>query len=155
MKTTPAQTHSMITHLFLITALLSAASAGAAEQNITEVIESARTSGANFVALGNQPDWHLAVYNRDYKVTFVTDAGAASYHFPATSPVLLRDLKPKATIYNIVSDTNAMRVVVLEKFCQDTKTGKAFGTTVEVDLDGREYYGCGEAIYPPAADESM
>jgi hypothetical protein len=33
--------------------LLPAASAGAAEQNITEVIESARTSGANFVALGN------------------------------------------------------------------------------------------------------
>lgn len=118
---------------------------------------SSATSGAgqpaavDFHALGHGPGWQLDIDQAGGRLNFTAEAGSGSYRFVKLGPDLTRG-NIKAVTYRIVDDTHHMNVVVLEMFCQDAQSGKAYAATVNVHLDGRKYTGCGEPVVERSRD---
>ena len=107
--------------------------------------------GADFHAVGHEPDWQLDIDYKSRQLHFTAAEGAGSYDYVKLGPDLTRgDIK--AITYRVVDDNHHMSVVVLEMFCQDMRSGKAYGATVNVRLDGREYVGCGEPVVERSTD---
>jgi uncharacterized membrane protein len=77
--------------------------------------------------------------------------GSGSYRFVKLGPDLTRG-NVNAITHRVVDDDHQMNVVVLEMFCQDAKSGKAYDATVNVHLDGRQYTGCGEPVVERSLD---
>ena len=100
--------------------------------------------GPDFMALGNNPDWHLEIFNASRAVVFTLASDVYKYRFPATGPSLYRD--KLTTIYRIPNDDHSFNVIVKGRSCQDSATGKAYETTVTVSFDGVGYLGCGDVL---------
>lgn len=100
---------------------------------------------ADFHALGHEPGWQLTIDQEGRRLNFTAEEGSGSYRFVKLGPDLTRG-NIKAVTYRVVDDTHHMNVVVLEMFCQDAQSGKAYAATVDVHLDGRKYTGCGEPV---------
>ena len=113
---------------------------------------SVAASGADFHAVGHDPDWQLEIDEQQLLLQFTSGAESGSHRYVKLGPDLTRG-KIKAVTYRVVDDTHHMNVVVLEMFCQDTQSGKAYGATVNVNLDGREYIGCGEPVVERSLEE--
>jgi len=94
---------------------------------------------SNYKGAGN--GWTLDINNRNHKVDFTSSTGTVSYKYPKFGPVV-RD-KGGKIIYFVHNRGHQMNVQVMEKACKDS-SGKAFGTTVAVVLDGTGYWGCGD-----------
>jgi putative lipoprotein len=115
------------------------------------VLASLAALSADFHAVGHEPDWQLDIDYTSRQLDFTAAEGAGSYRFAKLGPDLTRgDIK--AITYRVVDDDHHMSVVVLEMFCQDMRSGKAYGATVNVRLDGREYVGCGEPVVERSTD---
>jgi putative lipoprotein len=115
------------------------------------VLVSLAAVSADFHAVGHEPDWQLDIDYTSRQLDFIAAEGAGSYRFVKPGPDLTRgDIK--AITYRVVDDNHHMSVVVLEMFCQDMRSGKAYGATVNVRLDGREYVGCGEPVVERSTD---
>jgi len=110
----------------------------------SEICAGTMNTAVGFAALGHGPEWHLEIINNRNEMVFTTAAGTTIYGYTAFGPTLLN--ASNSTIYMTVNDSHAMSVVVHEQFCQDTKSGKAYGTTVTVWLDGVQFTGCGETV---------
>ena len=115
--------------------------AGAADQPAT----------ADYHAVGHGPDWALDIDYDSRQLEFTSVEGAGSYRYVKLSPDLTRG-NIRTITYRVVDSTHHMNVVVLEMFCQDALSGKAYGATVNVRLDGREYTGCGEPVVERSLD---
>ena len=105
--------------------------------------------GDDFHALGHEPGWQLDVYHEGRRLDFTAEEGSGSYRQTRSRPDA-RNVN--AITYRVVDDDYQMNVVVLEMFCQDAKSGKAYGATVNVHLDGRQYTGCGEPVVERSLD---
>ena len=103
------------------------------------------TDKADFHAIGHEPDWHLEIHYDSKQLDFTSEQGTGSYSYVRLGPDLSRD-SIRTFNYRVVHQDHSMHVAVLEKFCQDTQSGRAYGATVRVMLDGRNYQGCGEAV---------
>jgi uncharacterized membrane protein len=104
-----------------------------------------------FMAVGNDPDWRLDIEFSSNEMRLSTADGMVVHHYTRLGPTLRNDIN--TTIYRMHSSGHYMQVLVEEKFCQDSRTGKAYGATVTVRLDGAAYTGCGMDIVPPFEDE--
>jgi uncharacterized membrane protein len=100
--------------------------------------------GPDFMALGNNPDWHLEIFNESRTVIFTLESDVYKYRYPATGPSLYRD--ELTTIYRVPNDDHSLNIIVKGRECQDSATGKAYETTVIVSLDGVGYTGCGDVL---------
>jgi uncharacterized membrane protein len=110
-----------------------------------------RPGQADFHAVGHQPGWQLDIDYENRQLNFTAEEGSGTYRYVKLSPDLRRG-NIKAVTYRVVDDNHRMNVVVLEMFCQDSQSGKAYGATVNVHLDGREYTGCGEPVVERSLD---
>lgn len=106
--------------------------------------EDARRRGVDFRASGNEPGWHLEI-KRGRQMLFVGDYGARKLLMPA--PEVAEE--EAATRYSSASGSDALTVLVSDTPCHDTMMGTAYPATVEVQLNGKFYQGCGMALdYP-------
>lgn len=106
---------------------------------------------ADYRAVGHGPDWQLDIDYDSRQLEFISEEGSGSYRYVKLGPDLTRG-NIRAITYRVVDDTHHMNVVVLEMFCQDAQSGRAYGATVNVRLDGREYTGCGEPVVERSLD---
>lgn len=106
---------------------------------------------ADYRAVGHGPDWRLDIDYESRQLAFTSEEDSGSYRYVKLNPYLTRG-NIRTITYRVVDDTHHMSVVVLEMFCQDAQSGKAYGATVNVRLDGREYTGCGEPVVERSLD---
>jgi uncharacterized membrane protein len=102
------------------------------------------SSGIDFTAAGNNPDWHLEIVEKDNKVSFTTTTGVYVYNYPAGGPMLYPDRN--ATVYRVPNTEHTMTVTVKGIACQDNMSGKEHETTVTVTFDSEAYVGCGDVL---------
>jgi uncharacterized membrane protein len=103
------------------------------------------------IAVGNNPDWRLEVIFSSQAMKLSINDDIVVHHYTRLGPTLHNDIK--TTVYRMHSSDHYMQVIFEEKFCQDSQTGKAYGATVSVRLDGAVYTGCGMEIAPPFEED--
>lgn len=104
----------------------------------------ARARGASFRGIGQEPGWHLELFERD-SIVFVTDYGetrvvTAWPDAPAVDGTTARVVLDARTAMQTV------RVTVERRACHDSMSGQPFDFTVTVTLDGVAHDGCGRAL---------
>jgi uncharacterized membrane protein len=102
------------------------------------------SGGVDYMAVGNNPDWHLEIVEKDNEVSFTTADGVYVYKYPAPGPMLYPDRN--TTVYRVPNNEHTMTVTIKGVECQDSMTGKAYETTVMVSFDGIGYSGCGDVL---------
>lgn len=102
------------------------------------------STGIDFKAVGNSPDWHLEIVEKDNNISFTTADGVYAYTYPAGGPMLYPDRN--ATVYRVPNTEHNMTVTVKGIACQDSKSGKSYETTVTVTFDSKAYFGCGDVL---------
>jgi membrane-bound inhibitor of C-type lysozyme len=108
------------------------------------VWESAKLSGVDFRAVGNEPGWNLEI-REGKRIVFVTDYGKSRLEFAAPEPET--DRQAVRTTYQVQEGGHDLAVILERKPCRDIMSGEAFETTVTVRLDEYEYRGCGRALH--------
>ncbi len=103
-----------------------------------------------FHGTGSSPDWDLDIDFSGNTMSLKTADGTVSYHYTRLGPTLRR--AEKTIIYRTLIQHHYMNVVVVNRFCQDTTTGKAYTAIVTIRHDGRTYTGCGTEVMPPFED---
>jgi uncharacterized membrane protein/membrane-bound inhibitor of C-type lysozyme len=106
--------------------------------------EDARRRGVDFRASGNEPGWTLEV-KEGQQLLYVGDYGAMR--------LLLENPEKTADnsgfSYRASAGSDLIEVMVSDTPCTDTMKGTPFPLTVELQLNGRFYQGCGMAMdYP-------
>lgn len=112
------------------------------ENRRRSILEDARARGVEFRAFGNEPGWvwellsnrmvFVGAYGADRMTTSRVDAPNASTQGGA--------------VYLGVADSRRMTVRVVPGPCVDTMSGELTMFTVQVELDGKTYRGCGDAL---------
>jgi len=103
----------------------------------------AQRRGATFRAIGQEPGWHLEIFEGE-RIVFVTDYGARTVETPWPPPVV--DPETEAVVLNATAAGQSLGVTTRRAPCQDTMSGEPFEFTVRVTLDGREFSGCGRPL---------
>ncbi|MBT7719078.1 MAG: MliC family protein [Halioglobus sp.] len=106
--------------------------------------EDARRRGVDFRAVGNEPGWHLEVRG-DQHLLFVGDYGATKIMFSNVQTTEDRE----QLHYLSQDDDNSINVTVIESACIDTMKGDQFPYNVQVQLNDRNYQGCGRTLDHP------
>lgn len=107
----------------------------------SEPWDKARERGVTFRAVGNEPGWYLEVSGKKH-LKLVMDYGEK---VAETDSFQLRPVE-NGDEYRAELAGNPIRVVALRKGCEDDMSGEAFSYTVEVELDGQNYKGCGRTL---------
>jgi uncharacterized membrane protein len=112
------------------------------ENRRRSILEDARARGVQFRGSGNEPGWvwelladrmiFVGAYGADRVTTSRVDTPSASSQGGA--------------VYLGVAENRRMTVRVLPGPCVDTMSGDLITSTVQVELDGKTYRGCGEAL---------
>jgi len=112
------------------------------ENRRRSILEDARARGVEFRASGNEPGWvwellsdrmvFVGAYGADRMTTSRVDAPNASTQGGA--------------VYLGVAESRRMTVRVVPGPCVDTMSGELTMSTVQVELDGKTYRGCGDAL---------
>lgn len=99
----------------------------------------ARSRGAIFRAIGNEPPWVLEI--SPLTLTLTSEGGRRSSEFPRREPTVVG---PRTTYRSFVGTSEL--VVVLDRApCNDSLSGELFDATVAVTFEGATSYGCGRA----------
>jgi len=88
--------------------------------------EHAKLNGADFRGVGNEPGWHLYLFD---------------------NPKLISDPTARETVYRAASPGHRLEVLLKGETCQDSMADESYETRVMVDLDGSLYQGCGKALH--------
>jgi putative lipoprotein len=108
-------------------------------------IRDARARGVEFRASGNEPGWVLEMFAD--RLVFVGDYGATRASTPR--PALQEQPGSGERAYAAVTEAHRLTVRVRRAPCVDTMSGEQFEASVEVELDGRPYRGCGRELATP------
>jgi putative lipoprotein len=106
--------------------------------------EDARRRGVDFRATGNEPGWHLEI-KEGRQLLYVGDYGARRLLLEAPE----KTADDSGIRYRARSANDAIEVQVSDTPCTDSMQGTAFPATVEVQVNGRFYQGCGMALDHP------
>jgi membrane-bound inhibitor of C-type lysozyme/uncharacterized membrane protein len=106
--------------------------------------EDARRRGVEFRAVGNEPDWYLEIQPGRH-VLFVGGNGMQRVLVPEPGEVTLGSTR----IYHAITETNDLRVEIVDELCSDTMKGNTFPSQVTVDLNGTTLWGCGRSLSNP------
>lgn len=104
--------------------------------------EDARARGVEFRASGNEPGWTWELLPD--RTVFVAGYGTLRVATPRPSPQ--SGPTPGETVHAAITDAHRLTVRIRDTACVDSMSGERYGATVEVDLDGRSYRGCGDAL---------
>lgn len=105
--------------------------------------EDARLRGVTFRATGNEPGWLLEITAGD-KLSFSYNYGENTLIVPVTEP--LTDQASRQTRYQIATDAHRMEVTITDESCTDDMSGEQMAARVGIELDGKRYQGCGQAL---------
>lgn len=105
--------------------------------------EDARRRGVNFRAVGQEPGWVLEI-QAERNMLMMADYGSRRVLLP-TPEVELLDGRER---YEASDERHSMVVEIELHHCFDTMSGQAYSNRVRVQLNGREYRGCGDALEP-------
>ena len=95
---------------------------------------------APYRAVGQEPGWTLVIDDRE--ITFIGQDGS-----------LVRQPRPQPIIgvAGEIYRTQRIHVNIVHQPCTDTMSGLAYRDTVQVDVDGRRFTGCGGDTTAPSA----
>jgi len=102
--------------------------------------EKAKLDGADFRAIGSDPDWVLEI-QRQSRVVLVTDRGAQPVELPL--PVPREDQDARTTRWQ----AGELQIEAIARGCRDRASGEAFEAEVIVIWQGRTLRGCGRALH--------
>ncbi len=105
--------------------------------------EDARRRGVSFRAVGQEPGWVLEI-QPERNMLMVADYGSRRVLLPTPEVELLDGLER----YESQDERHHMVVEIELHHCYDSMSGEAYSNRVRVDLNGREYRGCGDALEP-------
>lgn len=108
--------------------------------------EDAKLRGVDFRATGNEPGWFLEV-SQENQILLVTDYGQRRFEFTVGQPSV--DQASRTTSYHAQKNQLQLTITITieGRECVDSMIGQRFQTSVMVVLDGKEYYGCGQALH--------
>ena len=120
------------------------------ENRRASILEDAKLRGVSFRATGNEPGWLLEI--GPDAIVLAMNYGADRYRLPLVVTVaecLARSSRRsnRITTYRSVADGKVLNLRVVGTRCQDTMIDEVFATTVEFELDGTAYRGCGQPLY--------
>jgi uncharacterized membrane protein len=95
--------------------------------------------------LGHDPDWQLEILHAGNRINFTLAGTEYSYRYPEMGPSLYRG-DTRTTIYRVPNDDHSLNIILKGIACLDSKTGKAYETTITVVMDGVGYRGCGDVL---------
>jgi putative lipoprotein len=113
------------------------------ENRRRSITEDARLRGVELRAVGQEPGWTLELF-RD-RMAFVRGLEGERATTPRPAPQA--SLAAGETVYVAITEAHRLTVRIRETRCLDTMSGEGYEATVEVELDGRVYRGCGEALH--------
>jgi len=112
------------------------------EDRRRSIAEDARARGVEIRASGNEPGWVLELFAD--RMVFVGAYGAQRVTASRAEGANIGP--PEAAVYTGIAGNHRLTARVLPGPCFDTMSGEQFESTVQVELDGKTYRGCGEAL---------
>lgn len=107
------------------------------------VVPNAGGRGLELRASGNEPGWTLEILAD--RLVFVGSYGAERAITPRPAP----HMESGETVYTAATEANRLTVRIRHTPCADSMSGERYDATVEVELNGRRYQGCGRVLAPP------
>ena len=117
---------------------------GCIENRAKSIWEDAKFRGVDFRAVGNEPGWHLEIFDAE-KVVFFHNYGQERHEFPASHPV--SDEASYITRYNLQNGAHQLLITLEDRRCRDSMSDDIFQTTVRLVFDGKAFSGCGNALH--------
>jgi putative lipoprotein len=113
------------------------------ENRRRSIIEDARRRGVDLRAVGQEPGWIFELFPD--RMVFSGSYGTKSVMAPRPAPAA----SPTAgeIVYAAVTEAHRLTARVRETSCVDTMSGERYESTIEVELDGEIYRGCGETLH--------
>ena len=112
------------------------------ENRPRSIREDARARGVEFRAAGNEPGWTWELLPD--RMVFVGGYGTQAVATPR--PSRQSGLTPGETVHAAITEAHRLTVRIRETACVDSMSGDRYQSTVEVELDGKAYRGCGDAL---------
>jgi putative lipoprotein len=113
------------------------------ENRRRSLLEDARARGVEFRAAGQEPGWLFELFPD--RMAFSGNYGTTPATTPRPAP--RASLAAGETVYAAVTERHRLTVRIRETRCLDTMSGEPYESTVEVEIDGAVYRGCGEALH--------
>lgn len=104
--------------------------------------ESARAAGVDFRGVGQEPGWLLDIYTND-RIVLEWDYGDQRAVFPL--PAADTEVEGE-TRYEAEAEGHVVQITIRPIPCQDTMSGEAFPSTVEVEISDVSLSGCGRSV---------
>ncbi|MEM0955892.1 MAG: MliC family protein [Pseudomonadota bacterium] len=105
--------------------------------------EEARRRGVSFRALGQEPGWVLEIQPGRHML-MDADYGGLRVLVPAPES----ELTEGGERYESTTESHSLQVDIVLDTCADSMSGAVYTNRVTVNLDGRIFKGCGEALEP-------
>jgi putative lipoprotein len=113
------------------------------ENRRRSITEDARLRGVELRAVGQEPGWIFELFAD--RMAFVKALEGERATTPRPAPQA--SLAAGETVYVAITEAHRLTVRIREVRCLDTMSGERYESTVEVELDGRVYRGCGEPLH--------
>jgi len=104
----------------------------------------ARGRGVLFRGFGTEPDWHIEI--QPEQIVMVHQYG--EQRIAAPNPGAETDPDQPLRRWTVSTEAHELEILVESRACTDALSGEVFPATVTVQLDGRDYSGCGKALEP-------
>ncbi len=102
--------------------------------------EDAKLRGNDFRAIGNAPGWYLEIAEDGAKTVLVTEYGNEKYELDLGKAFR----SSQSTRYKI---KGFIDILIENKRCNDSMTGKSFESSVSIKLNKKRYKGCGKSLH--------
>jgi len=106
--------------------------------------EDAKFRGVDFRAIGNEPGWHLEIFDEE-KVRFIHNYGQEHHEFSFVPPGT--DGASRSSRYELNDSVHRLSITLEGRTCSDSMSGESFETRVSLVFDGIAYSGCGRALH--------
>jgi len=108
------------------------------------VWEGAKLRGISYRAIGQEPPWVLEV-DREKGFLLVTGYGEKRQQFPYVEP--LSNKAQRISSYTTQANGEGITITVQGRDCQDSMSGEAFSSQVEIRWREQNLHGCGRALH--------
>jgi len=108
------------------------------------VWEAARLRGISYRAVGQEPPWLLEI-DRENGFLLVTGYGEKKQQFPYVEAVT--DKAQRTSSYTSESNGEGITITIQGRDCEDSMSGEAFSSQVEISWREQSLRGCGRALH--------